>query len=50
MELTDAVQNAIDVDMLTLASKGLLVAGGTDPTDPADATPPLNSWPTSMGL
>ena len=38
MELTDAVQNAIDVDMLTLASKGLLVAGGTDPTDPADAT------------
>ena len=38
MELTDAVQNAIDVDLLTLASKGLLVAGGTDPTDPADAT------------
>ena len=38
MELTDAVQNAIDVDMLTLASKGLLVAGGADPTDPADAT------------
>ena len=38
MELTDAVQNAIDVDLLTLASKGLLKAGGTDPTDPADAT------------
>ena len=38
MELTDAVQNAIDVDLLTLASKGLLKAGGTDPTDPANAT------------
>ena len=38
MELTDAVQNAIDVDLLTLASKGLLKAGGTDPTAPSDAT------------
>ena len=38
MELSDAVQNAIDVDLLRLASKGLLKAGGTDPTDPADAT------------
>ena len=38
MELTDAVQNAIDIDLLTLASKGLLKAGGTDPTDPSDAT------------
>ena len=38
MELTDAVQNAIDVDLLTLASKGLLKAGGTAPTDPANAT------------
>ena len=38
MELTQAVQNAIDVDLLTLASKGLLVNGGTDPTDPSDAT------------
>ena len=37
-ELTDAVQNAIDVDLLTLASKGLLKAGGTDPTDPSNAT------------
>ena len=27
MELTDAVQNAIDVDMLTLASKGLAGSG-----------------------
>ena len=32
------VQNAIDVDLLTLASKGLLKAGGTDPTAPSDAT------------
>ena len=37
-ELTDAVENAMDVDLLTLASKGLLKAGGTNPTDPADAT------------
>ena len=37
-ELTDAVQNAMDVDLLTLASKGLLVDGGTDPTDPSVAT------------
>ena len=38
MELTSAVQNAIDVDLLTLASKGLLVSGGTAPTDPSDPT------------
>ena len=38
MELTDAVQNAIDVDLLQLASKGLLVSGGVTPTDPADPT------------
>ena len=38
MELTEAVQNAIDVDLLTLAGKGLLKAGGTDPTDPSDPT------------
>ena len=38
MELTQAVQNAIDLDLLTLASKGLLKAGGTDPTAPSDAT------------
>ena len=38
MELTDAVQNAIDVDLLTLSGKGLLKAGGTDPTDPSDPT------------
>ena len=37
-ELTDAVQNAIDVDLLRLTNKGLLVSGGTTPTDPADAT------------
>ena len=38
MELSDAVQNAIDVDLLRLSGKGLLVSGGTTPTDPADAT------------
>ena len=38
MELSDAVQNAIDVDLLQLASSGLLKAGGTDPTAPSDAT------------
>ena len=38
MELTEAVQNAIDVDLLTLAGKGLLKAGGTDPTEPSDPT------------
>ena len=38
MELTSAVQNAIDVDLLTLSGKGLLKAGGTNPTDPSDPT------------
>ena len=39
MELTQAVQNAIDVDLLTLAGKGLLVDGGTAPSTPGAATP-----------
>ena len=38
MELTEAVQNAIDVDLLTLTGKGLLVSGGTAPTNPTSAT------------
>ena len=37
MELSDAVMNAVDVDLLTLATKGLL-AFGTAPTAPTDAT------------
>ena len=39
MELTEAVQNAIDVDLLRLSGKGLLVDGGTTPSNPGAATP-----------
>ena len=38
MELSDALQNAIDVDLLTKNNKGLLDKG-TDPTAPNVATP-----------
>ena len=37
MEMNEAIQNALDIDLLTLTSKGLL-AHGTAPTDPTSAT------------